>query len=63
MPSLQRLADLGAQRMALLAEVDTLTEQIRVEAIAAVRAGHEKLYVARDAGVTRRTLDRWLADG
>lgn len=59
---LEELAGLGAQRQALLAEVEQATDRLRVAAVAAVKAGHSKFYVARDAGVTRRTLDKWIAE-
>ena len=54
------LAEMGKRRLELLAELEELTAKIEVAAVDAVLAGAPKLYVARDAGVTRPSLDKWL---
>jgi hypothetical protein len=56
------LHELGTRRGELLDELERVTEEIRPVAVQAVRDGSPKFYVARDARVTRRTLDQWIAD-
>ncbi|MEK6344193.1 MAG: hypothetical protein V4737_10190 [Curtobacterium sp.] len=56
------LHELGTKRGELLDELERVTEEIRPVAVRAVREGAAKFYVARDARVTRRTLDQWIAD-
>jgi hypothetical protein len=52
------LSDLEAQAR----NYADIVERRRAEAIAAYRAGIEKTTVARAAGITRPTLDKWLAE-
>jgi hypothetical protein len=54
------LHELGTRRGELLDELERVTEEIRPVAVEAVRGGSPKFYVARDARVTRRTLDAWI---
>ena len=56
------LHELGTRRGELLDELERVTEEIRPVAVQAVRDGSAKFYVAKDARVTRRTLDQWIAD-
>lgn len=61
MIDMTELAGLGEQRNAALSEVDALTEQIRVKALEALAGGARKIAVANASGITRPTLDKWLA--
>jgi hypothetical protein len=54
------LDDIGAQRREVLAQLNELTEKLRVLAVAEVAAGVPKLQVAKRASITRPTLDIWL---
>lgn len=54
------LAEMGKRRLELLAELEELTAKIEVAAVDAVLAGEPKLYVAKDAGISRPALDKWL---
>lgn len=54
------LVALARRRQELLDELNRVTEQLQAGAVEAVAAGTPKFYLARDLGVTRATLDKWL---
>lgn len=56
------LVQAGKARMAARAEASEATLELKTLAREAIAAGVEKLVVARDAGVSRPTLDAWLAE-
>ena len=61
-PMLNNIEQLAERRAQLTAELDTVTAQLKSEAIAAVTNGQPKTLVAAWAGVPRMTLDRWLKE-
>lgn len=54
------LRGVAAERRATQARLDEVTARLRRLAVAAVQRGDRKAWVARDAGITRATLDAWL---
>lgn len=49
-------------RNRVLVAYDVATSELKVAACKAVEAGMMKIEVARQADVTRRTLDAWLSE-
>ena len=58
----EQLRRLGARRAALGEELRDISRELARAAVAAVAAGHTKTAVARDARITRATLDAWIRD-
>lgn len=56
------LCVLAERRAALLAELAVVDADVRLAAVAEVRSGRPLQVVAREAGVSRPTLYKWLAD-
>ena len=58
----QGLKALAASRDRVLSEYDLATSELKKAASKAVQDGMMKIEVARQANVTRRTLDAWLTE-
>ena len=59
--ALERAAELGARRRALMAELEQVTDDLRKTCAEAVRAGVSRQRVSEIVGVTRPSLYDWLS--
>lgn len=57
---LEELRVLAGIRAGLEEQAAAAADSLRDAAVSAVREGASKVVVAREAGVTRVTLDKWL---
>lgn len=60
--ALKRLAEIGQRRAQLLAEAERLITDLRTAAIEADQVGAKRSRISELAGVSSKTLYRWLAD-
>lgn len=59
---LERVRRLGGRRAELTDELREVSEELAEVAVHAVEMGQPKITVARDARITRQTLDTWIRD-
>lgn len=60
MPDLSHIERLGAERRRAAHALGVASSDLRLETVDMYREGARKLELARAAGVSRTTLDKWL---